>query len=104
VSASVSDAVALVALKGELVVPLEALQLAWSLEDRGGRLELDGDDLVLHTAPGLLTDADLEALSGAGVRISSRSSPISPLARQESSDAPCRGPNIVGAGQSWRKP
>ena len=47
-SAPVSDevATAFVVLKGGLSVPLEALQLAWALEDRGATFLVDGIDLV----------------------------------------------------------
>lgn len=46
-----------VMLRGGLTLPLAAVQLAWSLEDRGLHLDLDGD--VLNVGPGdRLTDED----------------------------------------------
>jgi hypothetical protein len=49
-------------LRGGLTLPLAAIQLAWSLEDRGVHLESDGDD-VLSVGPGdRLTDADRAAI------------------------------------------
>lgn len=61
VNARGSDAVAavpVVLLKGGLAVPLDALQLAWSLEDRGATFTVDGGDLVVEGPPGFLTDID----------------------------------------------
>ena len=52
----------LVVLKGGLTVPLEALQLAWALEDRGATLAVDGDDLVVEGPRGLLTSEDRIAI------------------------------------------
>jgi len=40
----------------------EALQLAWSLEDRGAVLALDGNDLIVDVPRGILTDADQAAI------------------------------------------
>jgi hypothetical protein len=64
VSAPVSDEIAttFVVLKGGLAVPLEALQLAWALEGRGATFAVDGDDLVVEGARGLLTEADRAAI------------------------------------------
>jgi hypothetical protein len=64
VSAPASEgiATAFVVLKGGLTVPLEALQLAWALENRGATFEVDGDDLVVACPQGLLTDADQVAI------------------------------------------
>ena len=63
-SAPVSDevATAFVVLKGGLSVPLEALQLAWALEDRGAMFGVDGQDLVVDGPRGLLTDEDRTAI------------------------------------------
>mgnify|MGYP001608198404 CR=1 FL=1 len=36
-----------VTLKNGVVVPLEALRLGWSLEERGVQFSVDGDELVL---------------------------------------------------------
>jgi hypothetical protein len=47
-----------VLLKGGLAVPLEALQLAWALENRGATFVVDGADLVVDGPRGLLTEAD----------------------------------------------
>jgi hypothetical protein len=60
VNASASDGVApaLVVLKGGLTVPLEALQLAWALENRGARFTVDGIELVVDSPCVLLTNAD----------------------------------------------
>ena len=49
-------------LKGGLTLPLEALRLAWALEDRGATFAVDGEDLVVDGPPGLLTDADQVAI------------------------------------------
>jgi hypothetical protein len=64
VSAPASERIttAFVVLKGGLTVPLEALQLAWALENRGATFEVDGDDLVVAGPRGLLTDADQVAI------------------------------------------
>ena len=48
----------LVTLRGGLVVPLAALQVAWSLEDRGARFELADDDRILVRPASVLTDED----------------------------------------------
>jgi hypothetical protein len=56
-SASERAATGFVVLKGGLTVPLEALQLAWALEDRGATFAVDGEDLVVEGPAGLLTDA-----------------------------------------------
>ena len=63
-SASASERVAtgFVVLKGGLTVPLEALQLAWALEDRGATFAVDGEDLVVEGPAGLLTDANRIAI------------------------------------------
>ena len=37
-------ATTLVVLKGGVTVPLEALRLAWALEDRGATFAVEGDD------------------------------------------------------------
>jgi hypothetical protein len=42
------------------VVPVEALLLAWALEDRGATFAVDGDDLLVDGP--VLTDADLASL------------------------------------------
>ena len=44
-----------VVLKGGLTVPLEALQLAWALEDRGATFAVDGEDLIVEGPRGVLT-------------------------------------------------
>jgi hypothetical protein len=64
VSAPASEGIAttFVVLKGGLTFPLEALQLAWALEDRGATFAVDGIDLVVDGARGLLTDADQVAI------------------------------------------
>jgi hypothetical protein len=64
VSADASEtiAAAFVVLKGGLTVPLEALQLAWSLEARGATVGVDGIDLIVEGPRGLLTDADQVAI------------------------------------------
>jgi hypothetical protein len=54
--------IAFVVLKGGLTVPLEALQLAWSLEARGATVGVDGIDLIVEGPRGLLTDADHVAI------------------------------------------
>jgi hypothetical protein len=61
-SASEEVATALVVLKGGLTVPLEALQLAWALENRGVTLAVDDIHLVVDSPRGLLTDADQAAI------------------------------------------
>ena len=53
----------LVMFKRGRVVPLGALQLAWSLEGRGATFELDGPDLVVETPAGMLTLADRAAIT-----------------------------------------
>jgi hypothetical protein len=64
VSASASErtTTAFVVLKGGLTLPLEALKLAWALEDRGATFAVDGKDLVVDGPSGLLTDADQVAI------------------------------------------
>jgi hypothetical protein len=64
VSASVSEGLAtpFVVLKGGLTLPLEALRLAWALEDRGATFAVDGEDLVVDGPPGFLTDNDQLAI------------------------------------------
>jgi hypothetical protein len=64
VSASDSEGLAttFVVLKGGLTVPLEALQLAWALEDRGATFAVDGDDLVIDGPRGFLTEDDRVAI------------------------------------------
>jgi hypothetical protein len=54
--------VALVMLTGGLTVPLEALQLAWSLEDRGAVLLVEADDLIVDGPAGFLTEGDRAAI------------------------------------------
>ena len=61
-SADASEVIAFVVLKGGLTVPLEALQLAWSLEARGATVGVDGIDLIVEGPRGLLTDADQVAI------------------------------------------
>lgn len=53
-----------VVLTGGLVVPLAALRLAWSLEERGItlRVDSDGDGGLMAGPPRLLTDADRRAM------------------------------------------
>jgi hypothetical protein len=65
VSASASEglATAFVVLKGGLTMPLEALRLAWALEDRGATFAVDGDDLVVEAAPEFLTEDDRVAIT-----------------------------------------
>ena len=53
--------VSTVILKGGVSVRLLALQLAWTLEDRGCTLAVDGDDLLV-TPSELLTDADRQQI------------------------------------------
>jgi hypothetical protein len=64
VSAPASEglATAFVVLKGGLTVPVEALQLAWALEDRGATFAIDGDDLVVDGPRGFLTEHDRAAI------------------------------------------
>jgi hypothetical protein len=64
VSASASEGVAaaFVVLKGGLTLPLEALRLAWALEDRGATFAVDGEDLVVEGPPGFLTEGDRVAI------------------------------------------
>jgi len=64
VTANASEGVAqaVVVLKGGLTVPLDALRLAWALEDRGARFTVDGGDLVVEGPPGFLTDEDRVAI------------------------------------------
>ena len=62
-SAPVSNPVAsFVVLKGGLTVPLEALQVAWSLEDRGATFDVEGSELVVDGPRSLLTDQDRTAI------------------------------------------
>jgi len=51
-----------VTLKGGLTLPVEALQLAWSLEARGATLEVEGEDTLVVEPGGGLTDADCAAI------------------------------------------
>ena len=60
--ASEGLATTFVMLKGGLTVPLEALQLAWALEDRGATFAVDGDDLVVDGPRGFLTEEDCAAI------------------------------------------
>ena len=65
VSGIVSEApaaTALVTLKGGLIVALEALQLAWALEDRGASFAVEGEDLVVECPRGVLTEQDRAAI------------------------------------------
>ena len=61
-SASEGLATALVVLKGGPTVPLEALRLAWALEDRSATFAVDGDDLVVEAAQEFLTEDDRVAI------------------------------------------
>ncbi len=61
-SASEKSATEFVVLKGGLTVALEALQLAWSLEDRGATFAVDGEDLIVEGPAGLLTDENRTAI------------------------------------------
>lgn len=56
------DSDAYVTLRNGLTVPVEALRLAWALEDRGATLAVAGEDTLLVKPRGLLTDADREAI------------------------------------------
>jgi hypothetical protein len=58
VPALVSEALELVNLRGGLVIPLEAYQLAITLEARGVRFLLEDGDLIAEHPSGALTDAD----------------------------------------------
>lgn len=49
---------AYVTLKGGLVVPLPALQVAWGLEDRGFDLHLADDGALLVSPRDAITDED----------------------------------------------
>jgi hypothetical protein len=49
-------------LKAGLVVPLEALQLAWSLEDRGATFAVEGGKLVVEAPAAVVTNADRAAI------------------------------------------
>jgi hypothetical protein len=60
--ASEGTADAFVVLKGGLTIPLEALQLAWTLENRGATFAVDGIDLIVDGPRGFLTDADQAAI------------------------------------------
>ena len=53
---------AFVVLKGGLTLPLEALRLAWALEDRGATFAVDGEDLVVDGPTGFLTQDDRVAI------------------------------------------
>ena len=63
-SAPASEAIvtSFVVLKSGMSVPLAALQLAWSLERRGATFSVEGDDLVMESPRGLLTDEDRRAI------------------------------------------
>jgi hypothetical protein len=58
--ASASEA--FVTLRGGLIVPVDALKLAWSLEDRGGIFLVENDELIIDGPAGLLTDRDRAAI------------------------------------------
>jgi hypothetical protein len=60
--AATEPAVAFVTLRGGLIVPLEALQLAWSLEVRGATFAVEGTELVVDTPRDILTDGDRAAI------------------------------------------
>jgi hypothetical protein len=47
-----------VTLRGGLTIPLGALLLAWSLEDRGAVLMVEQGQLVVDGPSGFLTDED----------------------------------------------
>jgi hypothetical protein len=53
--------VELIPLKNGPAVPAPALKLAWELEERGCRFELEGETLIISPRR-LLTDADREAI------------------------------------------
>jgi hypothetical protein len=50
-----------VTLRGGLVLPVAALQLAWRLEAAGHDLRVDGDDLLI-SEPDRLTAEDVTAI------------------------------------------
>jgi hypothetical protein len=50
-----------VTLKSGLALPMNALRLAWNLEDRGFHLSIDGEYLVVEPSK-CLTDADRVAI------------------------------------------
>jgi len=52
-----------VALRGGFVVPVDALLLAWSLENRGAVFAVEGGDLVIDGPTGFLTEADRAAIA-----------------------------------------
>ena len=52
-----------VTLKGGLTIPLPALRLVWSLEDRGFEQTLDGQRRYRCEPAGALTDADRAGLA-----------------------------------------
>jgi hypothetical protein len=64
VSASASEGVAtaFVVLRGGVTVPLDALRLAWALEDRGATFAVEGDDLVIDGPLGFLTEDNRVAI------------------------------------------
>ena len=51
----------LVCLKGGMVVPLAALTVLLAAEDRGYRLAVDGDDLIVTAEPGNPLDRQILA-------------------------------------------
>jgi hypothetical protein len=61
-SASEGVATAFVVLKGGVIVSLDALQLAWALEDRGATFAVEGEDLVVEGPQGFLTEDDRAAI------------------------------------------
>ena len=65
-------ATAFVTLKGGLIVVIEALHLAWALEERGATFAVEGEDLVVECRRRALTETDARR-SGDGGPISRRS-------------------------------
>lgn len=49
---------AYVLLKGGLALPVEALQIAWRLEDKGLHFAVTDDGALLVSPPDLITDED----------------------------------------------
>lgn len=62
VPASDTVAVAFITLKGGLIVPLEALQLAWALETRGAIFAVEGAELIIEGPSGFLAEEDRAAI------------------------------------------
>jgi hypothetical protein len=62
VSGLATEPLTFVTLKGGLVVPLEALELAWSLEGRGAVFAVEGDQLVVDAPSTTLTPTDRAGL------------------------------------------